>query len=71
MKVCCIKTLGTAHTCADCPDFLSCDTLQGFYGKNGYKYKKYRQSFEFIRAHGYDSFLKAAQKWNGAYGRLP
>ncbi len=71
MKVCCIKRLGTACTCADCPDCLTCDTLQGLYRKKGYKYQKYRQSMEYLRTHGYDSFLEAAAKWKGAYGRLP
>ena len=73
MKVCCIRKLGPAHTCADCPDcpdYLSCNILREFYGKNGYKYRKYRESLEFIRTHGYDAFLKMAEKWKGPYGRL-
>lgn len=71
IKVCCISKLGTASTCADCPDCLTCSTLQGWYGKKPYKYGRYRQSFEFIRAHGYDRFLEAAGTWKGAYGKLP
>ena len=71
IKVCCIHRLGIARTCADCPDCLTCDTLQGLYRKNGYKYRKYRESLEFIRAHGYDAFLEASDKWKGAYGKLP
>jgi hypothetical protein len=71
IKICCIKKMGTASTCADCPDYLSCDTLHGLYRKNGYKYGRYRQSFEFIRAHGYDRFLEATEQWKGAYGKLP
>ena len=71
IKVCCLKRLGTAHTCADCPDCLTCETLQGMYRKNGYKYRKYRQSLEFIRAHGYARYLEAADKWKRAYGKLP
>jgi hypothetical protein len=71
MKVCCIKRLGTAHTCADCPDCLSCETLRAFHGKNAYKYRKYSQSLEFIRSHGYERFLEAAAEWKGAYGKLP
>ncbi len=71
IKVCCIRKLGTACTCADCADCLFCATLQGLYGKNGYKYKKYRQSLEFMRTRGYDCFLQAASKWKGAYGKLP
>jgi len=66
MKVC-IKRLGTECTCADC---LTCETLQGFYGKNGYKYRKCQESMEFIRTHGYDRFLQTAKGWKGAYGRL-
>ena len=71
MKVCCINRLGTAHTCADCPECITCDTLQGLYAKNGYKYKRYRASMQFIRAHGYNPFLEATSKWKGAYGKLP
>lgn len=71
MKVCCIRKLGTAHTCADCSEYLSCAALQGFHNKKGHKYKKYKESTEFIRACGYDSFLRAAEKWKGPYGELP
>ena len=71
IKVCCLKRLGTAHTCADCPDCLTCETLQGMYAKDGYKYRKYKQSLEFIRAHGYERFLEAADEWKRAYGKLP
>ena len=71
IKVCCIKRLGTSHTCVDCPDSVTCETLQGFYSKNGYKYRRYRQSLEFIRSHGCERFLEAADKWKGAYGTLP
>ena len=71
IKVCCISKVGLAHTCVDCSGYVSCNTLQDFYSKKGYKYKKYKESMEFIRIHGYDSFLKNANKWKGAYGRLP
>lgn len=71
MKVRCLTKLGTACTCADCPDCLTCGTLQGFYGKKGYRYGKYRQSFQFIRSHGYDRFLQAADQWTSPRGRLP
>ncbi len=70
MKVCCIKTLGIEHTCADCSEYLSCSTLKDFHAKKGYKYKKYRESAEFIRSHGYESFLQIAEKWKGPYGKL-
>jgi hypothetical protein len=70
IKICCIGKLGSNRTCADCPDFARCDILQGFYGKNGYKYKKYKESLEFIRTNGRTAFLKIAKKWNRAYGRL-
>jgi hypothetical protein len=70
MKVCCINRLGTEATCADCPDYLDCDTIQGFYGKEGYKYKKYHESADFIRSQGYDSFMQIAAQWKGPYGKL-
>jgi hypothetical protein len=70
MKVCCIGKLGSSCTCADCPDFSRCTILREFHGKNGYKYRKYQESLEFIRANGYAAFLSIARKWKGPYGRL-
>ena len=67
MKVCCI-TKGYA-SCADCDDYSTCDILQGFLGKNGYKYKKYREALEFIRENGYDAFLEIADGWKNQYGK--
>jgi len=70
MKVCCIRKLGSNSTCADCTDFQRCTILQDFYGKSGYKYKKYRESLEFISANGRAAFLKIAKRWNRPYGRF-
>ncbi len=69
-EICCISKLGSKSTCADCPDFPRCNILQGFYGKTGYKYKKYRESLEFISTYGRAAFLKIAMKWKRPYGRL-
>jgi len=69
IKVCCLKEK-KLETCADCHDYPSCETIQGFYQKSGYKYKKYRQSIEFIRKNGYAGFIKAADGWNGPYGKI-
>ena len=69
MKVCCFKEK-ELETCADCLDYPECKMIHGLYNKNGYKYKKYKQSIEFIRENGYSRFIKLANKWNGAYGKL-
>lgn len=69
IKVCCFGEKGFA-TCADCPDLASCETVQGFYGKNGHKYGRYRQAVEFIEEHGYVDFLEAASGWKRPYGKL-
>ncbi len=69
IKTCCFRDK-KLETCADCPDFYNCGILNDFYGKNGYKYKKYKESIEFIIHKGYGEFLKSAYKWNGAYGKL-
>ena len=69
MKVCCFGKR-KLETCADCPDCAKCEILRKFYGKNGFKYKKYGQAIEFIRKNGYAKFLKSASKWKGAYGKL-
>ncbi|MBN2065860.1 MAG: DUF3795 domain-containing protein [Candidatus Thermoplasmatota archaeon] len=69
MKVCCIKEK-KIETCADCTDYNTCTILHEFQTKNGYKYKKYKQSLEFIRTHGYKEFLKKTKDWKHAYGPL-
>jgi len=69
MKVCCFGERNF-ETCADCPDFDLCPIIAGFFSKTGYKYKKYRQSLEFIRKNGYSGFLKSSETWKGPYGKL-
>ena len=70
IKACCFR-YKKLETCADCDDYDGCATLRGLYTKNGYKYKKYMESADYIRANGYAQFLKAAGKWKCAYGKLP
>lgn len=67
MKVCCLKK----HyiSCADCDAYCTCDIIQAFYKKNGYKYKKYEEALDFIRANGYAEFLKIADEWKMQYGK--
>lgn len=69
IKVCCFKE-GGYETCADCPEYSSCSIMQEFHSKNGYKYKKYKQSIEFIRKNGYTKFLERTINWKGPYGKL-
>ncbi len=66
MKVCCVKR-GLA-SCADCEAYGSCETLASFYAHDSYKYKKYRQATEYIRACGYNAFFQLADQWYEAYG---
>jgi len=66
MKVCCVKR--GLMSCADCADYNACEILQSFYANDSYKYKKYKQATEFIRANGYDAFFQIADGWRGAYG---
>lgn len=66
MKVCCVRR--GSISCADCGAYASCETLAAFYGHESYKYKKYRQATEFIRANGYDAFFRLADRWRSAYG---
>ncbi len=69
IKVCCFRDKKLS-TCADCPELDSCAIMQEFFSKKGYKYKKYRQSLEYIRENGYARFIAAASEWKGPYGRL-
>ncbi len=66
-KVCCIKKgLGS---CAECGDYDTCESIQSFHNRSGYKYGKYKQAVAFIREHGYDKFFDIADTWTNAYGK--
>jgi hypothetical protein len=68
IKVCCFGE-HKLETCADCPEF-HCQILTAFWGKNGWKYQQYKKQLEFIKTNGYDAFLKCAEKWKRAHGKL-
>lgn len=67
IKVCCIGK-GRA-SCADCPEYPACGTIQPFHSRPGYKYRKYREAILFIRKHGYGAFFRIANGWTMQYGR--
>ena len=69
MKVCCLGER-KLETCADCQNYTESKIIQDFHCKSGFKYKKYKESLEFIRKNGYSKFLKLTNKWKGAYGKL-
>ena len=69
MKKCCL-TKGHI-TCVDCEEYESCETVQAFLNHPGYKYGKYKQALEYIRAYDYTAFMKAAENWKNAYGKYP
>ncbi|MEI3276467.1 MAG: hypothetical protein V8R57_01860 [Evtepia sp.] len=67
MKKCC---LSRGHiTCGDCEESDRCEIIEAFITQSGYKYAKYKQALELIRAHDYISFMKAAENWKNAYGK--
>jgi hypothetical protein len=65
IKLCCFKER-KFETCADCSDF-PCEIVEVFYGKGR---EKYRKHIVFIKEHGYEEFLKRANKWKRATGKL-
>ncbi len=69
IKLCCLgdKKL---ETCADCPEYEECGVLAAFHNKNAREYKMYRESLEYIRAHGYMEFVKRGKDWKRACGKL-
>lgn len=69
IKLCCIR-YKKLDTCGDCKDFASCEIIQTWYNKKGYKYNKYRESIEFIRLNGYKKFIRIADSWKNQYGKL-
>ena len=69
IKLCCFKDKGF-DTCIDCSEFAKCEIINEFYNKNGFKYKKYKEALEYIKENGYNEFIKKADSWKGAYGKL-
>ena len=69
MKVCCFKDK-YLETCADCPEYMICERIQAFHSQKGYKYRKYKQSIEFIQEKEFTAFIQLADKWKGPYGKL-
>ena len=68
MKTCCLGR--GLETCAECPDLATCSIVNTFHTKTGYKYGKYRQAIEFLRKYGSAEFLRQADAWTGACGKL-
>ena len=69
MKKCCLARGCVA--CGDCGEYESCEIIQSLLNHPSYKYGKYKQAPEYIRANGHAAFLNAAKHWTGAYGRYP
>lgn len=67
IKRCCISR--NLNSCAVCDQYETCNNIQYFHAKNGYKYKKYKEAIDFIRANGYTEFLNIADKWKLPYGK--
>jgi hypothetical protein len=67
IKICCLKI--KFCSCSDCKKNQFCQTLNSFYKKNGYKYRKYQEAINFIMRNGYENFVVIANKWNEQYGK--
>lgn len=67
IKKCCMKH--KYISCADCRDQATCEILQTFYSKNGYKYKKYQEAIGFIKKNGIKRFLEITKNWTMQYGK--
>jgi len=67
MKTCCLTK--NYISCADCPAFESCATIQSFFQKNGYKYRRYQKALMYIRVNGYPQFFAIANSWKKQYGK--
>jgi hypothetical protein len=68
IKLCCFRDKGK-DTCADCSELASCNIINEWYSKNGYKYKKYKETIYYIKENGYEQFFEIADNWKNAYGK--
>ena len=66
IKICCFKEKNL-ETCADCQDFKNCEIVDCFYKKNR---EKYKHAIEFIKINKYPKFIKIADNWKDASGKL-
>jgi hypothetical protein len=57
-------------TCMECPEFSSCRILQDFYARPA-SHQKIRRAAEFMRAHGYERFVRTARNWTHSKEELP
>ena len=69
IKLCCFRD-NKLETCADCACYITCNVIHSFQDKSGTKYRKYKESIEFIKDNGYTEFVRIADKWTGPYGRF-
>jgi len=69
IKVCCFRDMNL-DTCADCSKLNDCQIINELCNHAGYKYKKYKEAIEFIRKRGYSEFIRFADEWKGAFGKL-
>ena len=69
IKLCCFRD-NRLETCAECSSYITCSVIDSFQNKSGMKYRKYKESIEFIRSNGYKEFIKLADNWSGPYGKL-
>lgn len=69
IKKCCL--IKEHSTCADCKEYDDCEIIQTFIQHPGYKYIKYKQALEFIRARDYAAFLQVAESRKNVYGKSP
>ena len=74
LYACWLRIMDENDACMYLPDDEPEPQPDGFipdYDVEGdYKYSKYRQALAFIRTHGYTAFMKAAEHWKNAYGKL-
>ena len=69
IKRCCFGSK-ELETCAECPDYRSCQVLASFHGKVGREYEGYRASLKFIARNGCEEFVKMTRRWKRTYGEL-
>ena len=69
IKLCCFRD-NQLETCADCSNYVTCNVIKSYQDKSGMKYRKYKESIEFIKSNGYEEFIKIADNWTGPYGKL-
>ena len=69
IKLCCFRDKAL-KTCADCNELNQCKIIPAKFKPGSRDNKKCMESLDFIKCHGYSSYIEKANNWKNHFGKL-